>query len=101
MSSDNYAGRLSEYKNKGICGLPEKNETKRSLEAKLKRLIQLVKESKHTTVITGAGISTNAGIPDFRGPKGIWTLENKQKQAMRKSKKRKLQSRQFSMKFEF
>lgn len=90
MSSDNYAGRLSEYKNKGICGLPEKNETKRSLEAKLKRLIQLVKESKHTTVITGAGISTNAGIPDFRGPKGIWTLENKQKQTMRKSKKRKL-----------
>lgn len=34
---------------------------------------QLVERALGITVLTGAGISTDSGLPDFRGPNGIWT----------------------------
>src|SRR5271155_2841112 len=41
-----------------------------STVAELKRLIA---QSRRAVVFTGAGISTESGIPDFRSPGGVWT----------------------------
>jgi NAD-dependent deacetylase len=34
---------------------------------------KLMAHAEWITVLTGAGISTDSGIPDFRGPQGVWT----------------------------
>lgn len=35
-------------------------------------LAQWIKQSNRTVVLTGAGMSTESGIPDFRSSTGIW-----------------------------
>jgi NAD-dependent deacetylase len=36
-------------------------------------LARLLREARRAVVFTGAGISTESGIPDFRSPGGLWT----------------------------
>lgn len=48
-----------------------------SLNTKLIKLCKMIKVASNAggvVVHTGAGLSTPAGIPDFRGPRGVWTL---------------------------
>ena len=49
----------------------------RDLEERIEQFAQWMFESKYLVVFTGAGISTESGLPDFRGPDGIWTRQAK------------------------
>ena len=47
------------------------------LEKRISTLARWMFEAKRLVVFTGAGISTESGLPDFRGPDGIWTRRAK------------------------
>ena len=48
------------------------------LEERIQRLAQWTFEAENIVFLTGAGISTESGLPDFRGPEGIWTRQGKE-----------------------
>jgi NAD+-dependent protein deacetylase sirtuin 6 len=70
-----YNSRLKPMPRKGLCGDEEIIENEKNLEKKVKDLADLLRKKHNCVVFTGAGISTSAGIPDFRGPNGVWTRE--------------------------
>lgn len=71
--SSSYASRLQYNHRKGLCGDAERRDT--DIHASVTKIVELIRHSKHCIVHTGAGISTSCGIPDFRGPSGVWTRE--------------------------
>src|SRR4030067_270783 len=49
----------------------------KTLNERIQILAQWMFGAKYLAVFTGAGISTESGLPDFRGPDGIWTRQDK------------------------
>ena len=78
-----YAERLSWRDDVGgTLGTPEFQEADDAeLQRKIDTLAELIRESRAESggmvVHTGAGISTSIGIPDFRGPNGVWTAQKR------------------------
>eukprot|EP01061_Rhynchopus_euleeides_P027172 TRINITY_DN44256_c0_g1_i1.p1 TRINITY_DN44256_c0_g1~~TRINITY_DN44256_c0_g1_i1.p1 ORF type:complete len:534 (+),score=211.02 TRINITY_DN44256_c0_g1_i1:78-1679(+) len=53
------------------------HETPEAVTQKCDELVRMIREAKRVCVFTGAGVSTAAGIADYRGPDGVWTLQAK------------------------
>jgi NAD-dependent deacetylase len=45
----------------------------RDLDRPAAQLVRMVREARRVVAFTGAGISTECGIPDFRSPGGLWS----------------------------
>jgi NAD-dependent deacetylase len=51
------------------------NEPHDDQVVRVARVRELLTAARRVTVLTGAGVSTDSGIPDFRGPQGVWTKD--------------------------
>lgn len=47
------------------------------MNERINTLVQWIAQAKYLVAFTGAGISTESGLPDFRGPDGLWTRQAK------------------------
>jgi mono-ADP-ribosyltransferase sirtuin 6 len=50
-----------------------KSTSDKKTDQKIQDLAQYLYASQYPVFFTGAGISTESGLPDFRGPNGVWT----------------------------
>lgn len=57
------------------------NENRRD-EQRMEMLAAWIEQAKVITVLTGAGISTESGIPDFRSTEGVWSQDKSREELM-------------------
>lgn len=79
-NSPELVNMLQERSRKRKCSQQRQKETQDPLhifEEKCKDLAEAIRGAKCLVVYTGAGISTAARIPDYRGPSGVWTMLQK------------------------
>ncbi len=62
---------------------PQSETPTRDLDDLIETVRHWIIESERVVFLTGAGISTDSGIPDFRGPNGLWTTNPSAQQASR------------------
>jgi len=59
----------------------EYEDSPEEIRAKARQILEVIRKANHCVCYTGAGISTSAKIPDFRGPNGVWTSKEKGREA--------------------
>ncbi|KAF0306309.1 NAD-dependent protein deacetylase sirtuin-7 [Amphibalanus amphitrite] len=64
--------RLEKYRSRK-ARQEEYEEPESVIADKSAALAEAIRSARHLVVYTGAGVSTSASIPDYRGPDGIWT----------------------------
>jgi NAD-dependent deacetylase len=56
---------------------PQNERQRASFDHHIDALAGWIRAARNVVALTGAGISTESGIPDFRGPEGVWTRNPK------------------------
>ena len=71
------AARTAARKAQEAANAAEVEDDAATLGRGVARLAALLRGARHAVVYTGAGVSTSARIPDYRGPQGIWTPQER------------------------
>ncbi|PPC88141.1 MAG: hypothetical protein CTY36_17030, partial [Methylocystis sp.] len=73
-SAQEYARRLRDYPHKGEVDLEAQEHDRLSIDHKARLVADWMRNARAVVVHTGAGLSTPAGIPDFRSKyTGVWS----------------------------